>query len=45
VLDESLLATTTEWTLRPDESLTISNVTVTLLDSDASGALVEITTK
>lgn len=42
VLDESLLATKTEWTLRPDEPLTISNVTITLLDSDASGAMVEV---
>jgi M6 family metalloprotease-like protein len=45
VLDESLLATTTEWTLRPDEPLAISNVAITLLDSDVSGALVEVTTK
>ena len=44
VLDESLLATTTEWTLRPDEPLAISNVAITLLDSDASGALVKVTT-
>jgi hypothetical protein len=42
VLDESLLATNTEWTLRPDEPLTILNVTITLLDSDASGAMVEV---
>jgi hypothetical protein len=45
VLDETNLSTTTEWTLRPDEPLAISNVAITLLDSDVSGALVEVTTK
>jgi hypothetical protein len=45
VLDESHLTTTTEWTLVPDEPLTVSGVTVTLLDADASGALVEVTAR
>jgi M6 family metalloprotease-like protein len=45
VLDETNLSTTTEWTLRPDELLTISHVAIKLLNSDASGALVEVTTK
>jgi len=42
VLDESHLTTTSEWTLRPDERLAISSVTITLVKSDASGALVEV---
>lgn len=42
VLDESHLTTTSEWTLRPDEQLAISSVTITLMESDASGALVEV---
>jgi len=42
VLDASHLTTTTEWTLRPDEPLLVNGVTVTLMESDASGALVEI---
>jgi hypothetical protein len=45
VLDESHLTTTTEWTLRPDEQLAISRVSITLVESDVSGALIEVTTK
>lgn len=45
MLDESHLSTRTEWTLVPDEPLTVSGVTVTLLDADVSGALVEVTTR
>lgn len=44
VLDGSVLSTNSKWTFRPNESLTISNVTVKLLDSDDSGALVEVIT-
>jgi M6 family metalloprotease-like protein len=42
-LDASHLSTTSKWTLRPNENLTISNVSITLLESDESGALVEVT--
>lgn len=45
VLDESHLTTTTEWTLRPDEQLAISRVSITLVESDESGALIEVTTR
>ena len=42
VLDPSHLTTTSKWTFRPNEQLTISNVSITLLESDESGALVEV---
>lgn len=45
VLDESHLTTRTEWTLRPDEALTILSVTITLRGADASGALIDVTVR
>jgi M6 family metalloprotease-like protein len=42
-LDASDLSTNSEWTLLPKEPLSISNISITLLESDESGALVEIT--
>ena len=43
MLDASHLSTNSEWTFRPNEQLAISNVSITLLESDESGALVEVT--
>ena len=43
VLDASHLSTNGQWTMRPNEQLAISNVSITLLESDESGALVEVT--
>lgn len=43
VLDASHLSTNSEWTFLPQDRLSISNVTITLLESDESGALVEVT--
>jgi M6 family metalloprotease-like protein len=42
MLDESHLSTKSEWTILPNEVLTISKVTIRLVKSDDSGALIEL---